>query len=138
MAENDGCDYVLVVQQGALKKSPQREEEEEKEGQRRDEEDGIQKGEAQPGGEARQQAGQDIGRPSPHAGEEATPTWSPSLLWDRYQEEEGEEGSGVSSGRQPLDLDDLPLLPRNARYVMHANECYDWGTFGWLLATMQV
>ncbi len=27
----------------------------------------------------------------------------------------------------------LPLLPSNARYVYHANECYDWGTAGWLL-----
>ena len=27
----------------------------------------------------------------------------------------------------------LPDLPKNARYVKHNNECYDWGTFGWLL-----
>lgn len=27
----------------------------------------------------------------------------------------------------------LPPLPRHARYVYHANECYDWGTFGWVL-----
>lgn len=27
----------------------------------------------------------------------------------------------------------LPDLPANARYVNHTNECYDWGTFGWLL-----
>lgn len=27
----------------------------------------------------------------------------------------------------------LPTLPYNARYIMHTNECYDWGTFGWLL-----
>lgn len=27
----------------------------------------------------------------------------------------------------------LPLLPSNARYVYHTNECYDWGTAGWLL-----
>ncbi len=32
---------------------------------------------------------------------------------------------------------DLPALPRNARYVVHKNECYDWGTFGWLLASKQ-
>lgn len=24
----------------------------------------------------------------------------------------------------------LPKLPSNARYVHHANECFDWGTFG--------
>lgn len=27
----------------------------------------------------------------------------------------------------------LPALPANARYVMHSNECYDWGAVGWLL-----
>ena len=27
----------------------------------------------------------------------------------------------------------LPSLPSNAQYVYHENECYDWGTFGWLL-----
>ena len=29
-------------------------------------------------------------------------------------------------------------LPPNARYVTHRNECYDWGTLGWLLNTKQV
>jgi hypothetical protein len=29
--------------------------------------------------------------------------------------------------------DSLPPLPTNARYVYHPNECYDWGTAGWLL-----
>jgi hypothetical protein len=27
----------------------------------------------------------------------------------------------------------LPQLPQHARYVNHQNECYDWGTYGWLL-----
>ena len=27
----------------------------------------------------------------------------------------------------------LPSLPANARYVLHINECMDWGTVGWLL-----
>lgn len=27
----------------------------------------------------------------------------------------------------------LPTLPENARFVRHANECYDWGTWGWAL-----
>ena len=26
-----------------------------------------------------------------------------------------------------------PLLSSNARYVHHANECFDWGSFGWFL-----
>lgn len=29
-------------------------------------------------------------------------------------------------------------LPSNARYVTHKNECYDWGTLGWLLTTKRV
>ena len=33
---------------------------------------------------------------------------------------------------------DLPVLPKNAKYVYHANECYDWGTFGWLLESGHV
>ena len=28
---------------------------------------------------------------------------------------------------------DLPALPPNARYVLHQNQCWDWGSFGWLL-----
>lgn len=32
-----------------------------------------------------------------------------------------------------LQLEKLPRLPPNAKYVQHKNECYDWGTFGWLL-----
>lgn len=29
-------------------------------------------------------------------------------------------------------------LPPNARYITHRNECYDWGTLGWLLTTKKV
>jgi hypothetical protein len=29
----------------------------------------------------------------------------------------------------------LPPLPPNARYVLHANECYDWGAYAWALDT---
>lgn len=32
-----------------------------------------------------------------------------------------------------VDPPQLPVLPANARYMHHANECYDWGTFGWVL-----
>ena len=32
----------------------------------------------------------------------------------------------------------LPALPPNLRFVLHVNECYDWGTLGWLLASRQV
>ena len=28
----------------------------------------------------------------------------------------------------------LPALPGNAEYLFHNNECFDWGTYGWLLA----
>ena len=30
---------------------------------------------------------------------------------------------------------DLPELPPNARYLIHSNECFDWGTHGWALET---
>ncbi|KAI7836092.1 hypothetical protein COHA_010020 [Chlorella ohadii] len=30
---------------------------------------------------------------------------------------------------------ELPPLPPNARYVRHTNECYDWGTIGWVFST---
>ncbi|KAK9816513.1 hypothetical protein WJX72_001363 [[Myrmecia] bisecta] len=33
---------------------------------------------------------------------------------------------------------DLPPLPSNAQYMYHANECYDWGTFGWAIKTGKV
>lgn len=29
-------------------------------------------------------------------------------------------------------------LPSNARLLTHANQCYDWGTFGWLLRSGEV
>ena len=29
----------------------------------------------------------------------------------------------------------LPPLPANARFVVHKNECYDWGTYAWALET---
>ena len=31
-----------------------------------------------------------------------------------------------------------PTLPPNAHFVEHPNECYDWGTIGWLLSTSQL
>jgi len=39
----------------------------------------------------------------------------------------------VTSLNMLLQLEKLPRLPPNAKYVQHKNECYDWGTFGWLL-----
>lgn len=33
---------------------------------------------------------------------------------------------------------DLPELPSNAMYLQHANECYDWGTFGWALSNQTI
>ena len=34
-------------------------------------------------------------------------------------------------GKGVLDTQ-LPPLPDNVRAVEHVNECYDWGTFGWV------
>lgn len=45
------------------------------------------------------------------------------------------EPSPVSSLVQVVEL---PALPSNARYVLHNNECYDWGTFGWVLMTQDI
>lgn len=28
---------------------------------------------------------------------------------------------------------ELPELPKNARYIYHENDCYDWGTIGWAI-----
>ena len=36
------------------------------------------------------------------------------------------------------DYPNLPQLPGNARYIYHLNECYDWGTFGWLLRSGEI
>ena len=33
---------------------------------------------------------------------------------------------------------DTGKLPSNARIVTHPNQCYDWGTFGWLLRSQEV
>lgn len=30
---------------------------------------------------------------------------------------------------------ELPELPAHAAYVRHQNECYDWGSYGWVLQT---
>ena len=39
----------------------------------------------------------------------------------------------VQHGGDLTDLEPLPELPVNARYVHHANECLDIGTVGWVL-----
>jgi hypothetical protein len=33
---------------------------------------------------------------------------------------------------------ELPPLPSNGRYIYHANECFDWGTFGWGIKSQKV
>lgn len=35
-------------------------------------------------------------------------------------------------GSDVEDTHNLPDTPSNVRFVRHANECYDWGTFGWV------
>lgn len=35
------------------------------------------------------------------------------------------------------ELPALPQLPPNARYLRHPNQCYDWGTIGWVFAMGQ-
>lgn len=43
--------------------------------------------------------------------------------------------SQTAHHRRPPQPPELPPLPPNARYVRHPNECYDWGTIGWVFAT---
>ena len=33
----------------------------------------------------------------------------------------------------PNYYNSLPALPAHAKYVHHANRCYDWGAYGWIL-----
>lgn len=44
-------------------------------------------------------------------------------------EQKGVDVASLQSKENPK----LPRLPPNARYLHHANECYDWGSFGWVL-----
>jgi hypothetical protein len=37
-----------------------------------------------------------------------------------------------------LQHPELPMLPPNAKYLFHKNECYDWGTIGWVFSSGQV
>lgn len=50
------------------------------------------------------------------------------------QEELG--GGKNSSGSGSVDDRHFPPLPPNARYVVHPNECFDWGTVGWVFKTV--
>ena len=62
-------------------------------------------------------------------------------MWDKQYGSTSASAAGSDSDDDappPLKLDDLPPLPSNARYLLHPNKCYDWGTFGWLLSTKQV
>ena len=43
------------------------------------------------------------------------------------------EDAHTFDGKAKLFHEGLPDLPANARYVLHQNDCYDWGTFGYLL-----
>lgn len=38
----------------------------------------------------------------------------------------------------PAMMQVLPELPANARYEFHKNECFDWGTIGWVLQQTSV
>ena len=38
---------------------------------------------------------------------------------------------------QMVDLEEV-VLPGNARLLYHDNECYDWGTLGWIMSAGMV
>lgn len=39
----------------------------------------------------------------------------------------------ISFAMQLVDLEEV-ILPGNARLLYHDNECYDWGTLGWIMS----
>lgn len=43
----------------------------------------------------------------------------------------------VLNGLTSLNDPRLPRLPPSARYVLHENECYDWGTYAWVFSDVQ-
>lgn len=44
----------------------------------------------------------------------------------------------IMQSNENSTIPDLPKLPANARYLMHPNQCYDWGTFGWAINSTHV
>lgn len=55
---------------------------------------------------------------------------------EKVQEKDGcdyvialQEGPGLQN------LEPLPKLPPNARFVRHENKCFDLGTIGWMIET---
>lgn len=53
------------------------------------------------------------------------------------KEDDGAQYVFVLNGMSSLSDPRLPLLPANARYVLHENECYDWGTYAWVFKEVE-
>lgn len=53
------------------------------------------------------------------------------------QPDDGAQYVFVLNGLSSLSDPRLPRLPPNARYVLHENECYDWGTYAWVFDQVQ-
>ena len=73
---------------------------------------------------------------------------SPALLWDAHSRASRDCKHPLQShvtlqymcmvlngfvSMQLVDLEEV-ILPGNARLLYHDNECYDWGTLGWIMA----
>jgi hypothetical protein len=55
------------------------------------------------------------------------------FLGNGIKADDGAQYIIILNGITSLQDERLTLLPSNARYVLHANECYDWGTYAWVL-----
>lgn len=82
-------------------------------------------------------------RPAAHPRQVSSSNWADlkSVWWYHYSR--AQEGSSVlcisESDHLVQELGSpLPEMPPNVRFVNHSNECYDWGTMGWLLSSKLV
>lgn len=64
-------------------------------------------------------------------------SWGNLLFFVRHaiSPQDGAQYLVLLNGIGSVHDERLPPLPTNARYVPHANECYDWGTYAWALDT---
>ena len=64
-------------------------------------------------------------------------SWDNMLFFLKHavQPSDGAEYVIILNGQSSTNDARLPELPINARYVLHSNECYDWGTYAWALTS---
>ncbi|GAX83294.1 hypothetical protein CEUSTIGMA_g10720.t1 [Chlamydomonas eustigma] len=126
----DGCDYLIVLQQGKMKQSTTLSSDEDVVDEAHDSADSHYRGIMCSGSSC-------DGVMDNSGGENRilTMTNERGTVLPGYDEEDD-----ITGGHEDMDVmeQDLPVLPPNARYVKHDNECYDWGTIGWLISSKKV